>query len=88
MKEGNEVVFAFICTYSFDDDVAVYLCKTEAEAVDMLRQTYKDEVQSDTENGHEFEASISDDGWKAEIINYRSSGDVDHTWYRIGHVYK
>lgn len=81
-------MFAFICTYSFDDDVAVYLCSTEAEAVDMLRQTYKDEVQNDTESGYEFEASISDDGWKAEIINYRSSGDVDYTWYRIGHVYK
>lgn len=52
-----------------------------------MRQTYKDEVQNDTESGYEFESSISVDGWKAEIINFRGSGDVDHTWYRVGHVY-
>lgn len=52
-----------------------------------MRQTYKDEVQNDTESGYEFESSISVDRWKAEIINFRGSGDVDHTWYRVGHVY-
>lgn len=81
-------MYAFISIYSSDNDVAVYLFDTEEEAIEMLRQTYKNELQNDIDCGHEHKAIISADGRIAKIINYRRNGKVVNTTYRIGCIYE
>lgn len=79
--------YAVVCSYSWDENTAVYLFDTEDEAVAFLRQTFKDETDSDTDNGYHFDCEISQTGWYAKITNYRSTGDIDVTEYRVGHIY-
>lgn len=79
--------FAVISTYSFDDEVCVYLCTSEEEAKNLLKSIYENEVKIDTESGHAFEHELRDDGWYAKIVNYRRCGDVDTSEWRIGHIY-
>lgn len=79
--------YAFVATYSFDDDTAVYLFEKEEDAVAMLRKTFEDECRSDAENGYENETYIREDGWYASIRNYRRDGSEDLTEYRVGHIY-
>lgn len=82
--------YAVIFTYSFDDEVEVYLFDTEPEAVKFLLESFKKEIYIDTEeNGWSTESFISKDGWYARITNNFDDRDdpVDITEFRIGHVY-
>lgn len=82
--------YAVIYTYSFDDDVAVYLFETEEEAMVFLRSSYEEELRIDTEeNGWVSSGEISDDGWYARIeTSSLRCPNVDVTEFRIGNVYR
>ena len=80
--------YAVIFTYSFDDEVAVYLFADEESAKKMLRETYETEVRIDREeNGWDVEAEIREDRWYARIEN-RFPDREDVTEFRIGSVYQ
>lgn len=79
--------FAVIFTYSFDDEVAVYLFDTEDEAKKFLKESFEEEVRIDTEeNGWDCNSYIEDDGKYAKIFN-RFDDRIDATTFRIGNVY-
>lgn len=78
--------YAVIFTYSFDDDVAVYLFETEDEAIAFLVGSYKEELRIDAENGWDSEGSLEDDGYSAKITTYFSD-HINVTEFRIGKVY-
>lgn len=82
-----EYPYSVVVSYSFDGDVGVYPCKSEEEAVSLLRKFFESEVAEDRALNHDFEAQISEDGWSATITNFRRNGEVDHTWWKIGNVY-
>ena len=78
--------YAVVITYSFDDEVAVYLFADEEAAKKMLRESYENEVRIDTEeNGWDVDAVIRDDGWYAKITD-RFSDRENVTEFRIGTV--
>ena len=80
--------YAVIFTYSFDNDVAVYLFDTEEEAKQFLKGSFEEEVRIDTaENGGDCESYISEDGDYASITNYFLGREPDVTEFRIGNVY-
>ena len=79
--------YAVIFTYSFDDDVAVYLFDDEDKAKKFLADNYYEELRIDTkENEFDVDAVISDDGRYAEIVSHFDDHD-DVTKFRIGNVY-
>ena len=83
--------YAVIFTYSFDDEVAVYLFETEEEAKIFLKSSYKEELRIDTEeNEWNSKGTISDDGWYAKIENYYGDegSEPDVTEFRIGNIYQ
>ncbi len=78
--------YAMVITYSFDDEVAVYLFADEEAAKKMLRESYENEVRIDTEeNGWDVDAVIRDDGWYAKITD-RFHDHENVTEFRIGTV--
>ena len=78
--------YVVVITYSFDDEVAVYLFADEEAAKKMLRESYENEVRIDTEeNGWDVDAVIRDDGWYAKITD-RFSDHENVTEFRIGTV--
>lgn len=83
--------YAVIFTYSFDDEVAVYLFSTEDEAKKFLRESYLEELRIDTEeSGWDSVGEISSDGWYAKITTNFYSGcpHTDVTEFRIGNIYQ
>lgn len=83
--------YAVIFTYSFDDEVAVYLFETEEEAKNFLESSYKEELRIDIEeNGWHSEGTISEDGWYAKIEIYFGDGgsEPNVTEFRIGNIYQ
>ena len=83
--------YAVIFTYSFDDEVAVYLFETEEEAKNFLANSYKEELRIDTEeNEWNSEGTISEDGWYAKIENYfdDEGSEPAVTEFRIGNIYQ
>lgn len=77
-------MYAVVFTYSFDQDCAVYLFQTEAEAKQFLQDNYIEELRVEREeNGQRPSAKIADDGWYAEIRN-----GSDTIFYHIAHVYE
>lgn len=80
--------YAVTFKYSFDDNVATYLFSKEQEAKKFLRDNYDCEVKSDTEENHyDTTHEISDDGWKAKIINHFQDHD-DITEMFISQIYQ
>ena len=82
--------YAVIFTYSFDDEVPVYLFNTEEEAKNFLRESYEEEMRIDIEeNRWDSEGTLSEDGWYAKIENYYGDegSDPDVTELRIGNIY-
>ena len=78
--------YAVVITYSFDDEVVVYLFADEEAAKKMLRESYENEVRIDTEeNGWDVDAVIRDDGWYAKITDHFSDHE-NVTEFRIGTV--
>lgn len=76
--------YAVIFTYSFDDECSVFLFVSEREAVDFLRKSFDEECRIDKkENGWDSECEISEDGWKAKIVNHFDDRD-DITNFQIG----
>ena len=83
--------YAVIFTYSFDNEVAVYLFETEEEAKNFLANSYKEELRIDTEeNEWNSEGTISEDGWYAKIENYFGDEGSEPcvTEFRIGNIYQ
>ena len=83
--------YAVIFTYSFDNEVAVYLFETEEEAKDFLKSSYKEELRIDIEeNEWHSEGIISKDGWYATIENYYGDKGSEPavTEFRIGNIYQ
>lgn len=80
---GNQQ-HAVIFSYSFDDDVAVYLFDDEEKAKDFLRSNYQEEIRIERdENGFDVDDMIDADCGYAEIT-YRNGGK---TFMKIGKVY-
>ena len=80
--------FAVVCSYSFDNDTAVYLFTNENEAKLFLKDNFEQEIKIDVEeNGYDTESFISSDGWYAKIINHFADHD-NVTEFRIGRVYQ
>ena len=80
--------YAVIFTYSFDDDVTVYLFETEEKAKEFLSSSYKEELRIDQEeNGWDTIGEISDGGWFARITTV-FEGHEDVTEMRIGNIYR
>lgn len=79
--------YALIISYSFDEDVVVYLFPTEEEAVSALRGSYEKELRIDTEeNGWNSVGEISESGLYAKItIPFADHEDV--TEFRVGNIY-
>ena len=83
--------YAVIFTYSFDNEVAVYLFETEEEAKDFLKSSYKEELRIDIEeNEWHSEGIISKDGWYAKIEKHYEDeeNEPDVTEIRIGIIYQ
>lgn len=85
MKE--KFPYAVVVSYSFDDDVGVYPCTSEKSAKALLKHFFENEVNIDKEENHPAESSIAEDGWSAQITNFRRDGSVDTTTWRIGTIY-
>lgn len=83
----NKYPYAVVVSYSFNDDVGVYPCESEKQAVALLKKFFDSEVAEDKAQDHDFEAQIAEDGWSATITNFRRDGSVDHTWWKIGSIY-
>ena len=83
-------MYAVVFTYSFDQDCAVYLFQTEAEAKRFLRDNYDEELRIEREeNGLSPSGSISDDGWYAVITTDNDDGsDPCVIYFHIAHVYE
>lgn len=79
--------YAVIFSYSFDDDVAVYLFETVDEAIGFLVGSYKEELRIDTEENDWYsEGFLADDHYSARITTYFSD-HTDVTEFRVGTVY-
>ncbi len=79
--------YAVIFSYSFDDDIAVYLFETINEATDLLVKSYKEELRIDIEENDWYsEGVLADDHYSASITTYFSD-HTDVTEFRIGNVY-
>ena len=80
--------YAVIFTYSFDNDVAVYLFETYEKAKKFLKESFLEEVRIDIEeNGWNTEYSICNDGDYAIITNHFNDHS-DTTEFRIGSIYR
>ena len=64
----NEYPYAVFVSYTFDDNVGVYPCRSEDEAKALLKKFFDGEVALDKENGNIAESALSVDGWSATII--------------------
>ena len=80
--------YAVIFTYSFDDDVAVYLFEKEEEAKKFLKESFENEMRIDTkENGWDSHGYINGEGNYAKIETiFRDH--TDKTEMRIGNIYQ
>ena len=79
--------YAVVFTYSFDDDVAVYLFENELSAKDFLMSSYAEELRIDVEeNRWDSVGVLSDGGWYAKITTSFHDHE-DTTEIRIGCVY-
>ena len=79
--------YAVVVSYSFDDDVGVYPCKSEEAAKSLLKKLFEEEVAIDKEAGNASEPIMEEDGWSAQITNFRRDGSVDTTLWNIGTIY-
>ena len=79
--------YAVVITYSFDDEVAVYLFADEEAAKRMLRDAYENEIRMDAEeNGWDVDAVIREDGWYAKITD-RFPNHENVTEFHIGIIH-
>lgn len=83
----NEYPYAVVVSYTFDDNVGVYPCRSEDEAKALLKKFFENEVAEDEANDNDAESVLAEDGWSATITNFRRDGSVDTTNWRIGTIY-
>lgn len=84
-------MYGVVFSYSFDDDVSIYLKGTLDEAKRFLKESYEEELRIDVEeNGWNSEGFIDENGMYAEIKSYFDDGDnfCDITRFEIGNVYR
>ena len=80
--------YAVIFTYSFDDEVAVYLFETYDEALIFLTESYNEEMRIDIEeNGWDSYGSIDENTGVAYIFT-RFADHTDKTTMMIGNIYE
>lgn len=86
--ETNSKSYAVIFSYSFDNDVAVYLFDTYEEAFKFMKDNYEEELRIDTEENNLDSYGIieKDEGW-AKIYTRRHNV-IDITTFQIGDVYE
>lgn len=82
----NEYPYAVVVSYTFDDNVGVYPCRSEDEAKALLKKFFENEVAEDEANDNDAESVLAEDGWSATITNFRRDGSVDMTTWRIGSI--
>ncbi len=90
-KTFSKPIVPVVVTYSFDDEVPIYLYESDKEAEDALYKGFLEEVRIEKEEnerteGIDFYAKISDDHRSASITVIGSTGE-DVTEWRIGCVY-
>ena len=79
--------YAVVISYSFDEDVIVYLFPTEEEAVSVLQESYEKEYRIETEeDGWDAVGEISESGLYA-IITVHFADHDDVTEFRVGSVH-
>lgn len=79
--------YAVVFTYSFDDDVAVYLFEELESAKKFLIDNYKEELRVDVqENGFLTTSYITENRRYASITNHFEDHD-DVTEMHIGQIY-
>ena len=84
-------MYGVVFSYSFDDDVSIYLKGTLDEAKRFLKESYEEELRIDVEeNGWDSEGFIDENGMYAEIKTYFDDGDnsCDTTRFQIGQIYR
>lgn len=84
-------MYGVVFSYSFDDDVSIYLKSTLDEAKRFLKESYEEELRIDVEeNGWNSEGFIDENRMYAEIKSYFDDGDnfCDITRFEIGNVYR
>lgn len=82
----NEYPYAVVVSYTFDDNVGVYPCRSEDEAKALLKKFFENEVAEDEANDNDAESVLAEDGSSATITNFRRDGSVDMTTWRIGSI--
>lgn len=81
--------YAVIFTYSFDDEVAVYLFEDDKSAEKFLREAYEEELRIQVEeNEWDAEGEIDEGGWYAKITTHSDYYGDDVIEYRIGQIYQ
>lgn len=83
----SEKNYAVIFTYSFDDDVAVYLFENEKEAKEFLKESYENELKVDKENGWDSRGFINSEETYANI-EVLFEDHINTTEMRIGNIYQ
>ena len=79
--------YAVVFSYSFDEDVAVYLFDSADDAKKYLRESLLEEYRIDTEeNGWDSSYFISESGLYGRIEN-RFKDQTDITEFQVGFVY-
>lgn len=79
--------YAVIFSYSFDNDVAVYLFETYEKAFEFMKDNYECQLREDEEMGWITNGDINEDeGW-ATIYNIFNDR-MDVTEMKIGYVYE
>ncbi len=79
-------MYAVVITYSFDEEMPVYIFPDEASAKAFLKKNFEEECRIDREeNEWVTTAEVCNDGWYAKIENHFSDHN-DITEFRIGVV--
>ena len=84
---NKDFPYAVVVSYSFCDDVTVFPCRSEEEAKALLKRLFEGELAEDEANGNDAAGRVSEDGWIAEITNFRRDGSVDKSRWSIGEVH-
>ncbi len=77
--------YALIVTYSFDEEVPVFLFDTEEEAQNALKEMATKEHLIDKDNGWDTELKFSESGNYAQITNHFMDR-TDVTKFYVGDI--
>lgn len=84
--ENYPYKYAVVSSFNFSEEVCVFPCLTEADAIILLRKFYDEETASDKECGFNSESEISEDGYYAKLTVHSRTGDDDITEFRVATI--